>query len=97
MANKKTTAAEAAPKAKRTRKPAAPKIVLKDTVLWVISRRTKLFFWQPIQAFDTEAKGREYLAAYESDGNYGGRSYKLDRVDLITMSLDEVVEALETP
>ncbi len=84
-------------KTKRVRKPAAPKIVLKDHVLWVISRRTKLFFWQPFHAFETEDKAREFLHFYKETGKYSGRSYKVDRVELITKSLDEVFDSLETP
>lgn len=76
---------------------ATPKITLKDTVLWVISRRTKLFFWEPFHAFETEDKAREFLRFYDETAKYSGRSYKVDRVELITKSLEEVFDSLETP
>lgn len=84
------------PKVRKTRKPAAPKTVLKDHVLWVISRRTRMFFWEPFQVFTTEAQARDFLRFFESTSKYSGRGYKVTRVDLITDSLEEVLASLET-
>lgn len=99
MASKKNVTTEAAPtpKVRKPRKAAASKIVLKDTVLWVISRRTKLFYWEPFQVFPNEAEARKFLKFFESTSKYSGRGYKLDRVDFIPKTLEEVFSSLETP
>lgn len=102
MANKKSANTNklpdtSPPKARKPRKAAEPKTVLKDAVLWVISRRTRMFLWEPFQVFPTEAQAREFLEFFESTSKYSGRGYKLNRVDLITQSLEEVLTSLETP
>lgn len=76
---------------------ATPKIVLKDTVLWALLRRSGFFGWQAFQVFETEAAANEAREYYEAGSIYGARGYKVDRVELVTKSIDEIVESLEAP
>lgn len=77
---------------KTTKKKAAKKVApikLLDSVLWVISKRSKLFTWTPIQVFPTLELAKEYLDLYESLSPYGVKGFKLDRVDLINAPIED--------
>lgn len=73
---------------KKAAKKAAP-IKLLDSVLWVVSKRSKLFTWTPVQVFPSRDLADEYLDLYESLSPYGVKGYKLDRVDLINAPIED--------
>lgn len=68
---------------KAVNKPAITKRAKKvDTIYWVLSERSKLLLWKPIQLFksyDAAVSARKEL---ELASPYSLTGYKVDRVDL---------------
>lgn len=86
MTTKKTTAKKTAAKkapAKKAATKRVPKITLQDTTMYVVSKRTRMFFWEPVQVFPTYALASEYRDAYEEFSPYGPDGYKITKVDLV--------------
>lgn len=51
-------------------------------VFYVLSKRTKMFLWSPIELFPTAELAREYRDLYEKGSNYSIDMYKIDPVEL---------------
>lgn len=70
MATKKTTktAAKKSPKGR-------------NEPMYVVSQRTKLFFWEPFAVFETREAAYEAKAAYEAAAATSIESFKVSRVE----------------
>lgn len=68
---------------KAVSKPAITKQAKKvDTIYWVLSERSKLFLWKPIQLFKSYDAAVSVCKELELASPYSITGYKVDRVDL---------------
>lgn len=74
MAAKKKTTPAIAKTSKKNRE---------DSVYWVLSARTKLLFWEPLQLYSTKAAADLAHSLLEKQAPYSFNSYKVSRVDLV--------------
>ena len=99
MTTTKKTAAKKAPATPKTvaKKTTKTRITLDDNVMYVVSKRTKLFLWRPVQVFPTRSLANEYKALYEGLGHESYDMYKVDRVELITTNTNDIKDFLAIP
>ena len=68
---------------KAVSKPAITKRAKKvDTIYWVLSERSKLFLWKPIQLFKSYDAAVSVRKELELASPYSLNGYKVDRVEL---------------
>ena len=68
---------------KAVSKPATTKRAKKvDTIYWVLSERSKLFLWKPIQLFKSYDAAVSVRKELELASPYSITGYKVDRVEL---------------
>lgn len=68
---------------KAVSKPAITKRAKKvDTIYWVLSERSKLFLWKPIQLFKSYDAAVSTRKELELASPYSIAGYKVDRVEL---------------
>ena len=72
VAAKKTAAPTGKPRGRRPAK----------KVFYVLSKRTKMFLWSPIELFPTRELAVQYRDLYETGSNYSIDMYKIDAVEL---------------
>lgn len=68
---------------KRATKSASKKITLADNTLYVLSVRSKLFFWTPHSVYETRADAEAAKALYETDNILSMEAAKITRVKLV--------------
>lgn len=67
-------------------KPAPAKTVRKpkaDPVFWVLSERSKLFSWRPLEVYKTQDAATAARKRREEASPYSLNGYKVDRVVLV--------------
>lgn len=75
MATTKKAVKKAAP-----RKARPVKLPPERKYISVISERSKLFMWTPVEAYNDPIAANEARRRYEEDSIYGGSGYKVTRV-----------------
>ena len=73
------TKAKAAPAKSGTRKTAKKA----ETIYWVLSERTKLFMWKPIELYTSYDAAAAARTRREEASTYSLNGYKVDRVELV--------------
>lgn len=58
-------------------------------VYYVLSKRAKLFGWNPVQVFPTYELAATYMHLYEKFNIYGVNGYKITKVTLVTDKPDD--------
>lgn len=78
-ATKKAAKKTTAPK----KRAASTKITLKDSTLYVLSLRNKLFFWEPVAVYETHEEAKLARDSHEQHSNLGFSAAKITRVKLV--------------
>lgn len=60
-----------------------PKITLKDDTLYVLSTRSKLFFWTPVQVYETREEANTAKTLIELENVLAIDAAKVTRVKLV--------------
>lgn len=71
-------------KSAAVKKTAARKATKKaETIYWVLSERTKLFVWKPIELYTSYDAAAAARTRREEASPYSLNGYKVDRVELV--------------
>lgn len=74
---------KATKKAATKKRAASTKITLKDSTLYVLSLRNKLFFWEPAAVYETHDEAKLARDSHEQHSNLGISAAKITRVKLV--------------